>query len=156
MLFPATHRKKLRSRTCKGPRWAIPWLCPSFSPNGRWPWSATSSPSARRKFPRSCEKPASAHSPYRVDESASEGQGHLFWVCVQGRLLEVVRCMERGRCNCGQFRTSVDFLKKCRRAADDPRIRPGPKSGFCTTICGLAGSVVLNLSAEGGHHVHGA
>ena len=49
----------------------------------------------------------------RVDESAPEGQGHLFWACVQGRLLEVKRCVERGKCNCGQFRKSVDFLKKC-------------------------------------------
>ena len=37
----------------------------------------------------------------RVDEFASEGQGHLFWACVQGRLLEVKRCMERGTRNCG-------------------------------------------------------
>ena len=48
-----------------------------------------------------------------VDESASEGQGHLFWAFVQGGLLEVKRAMERGFCNTGQFRKSVDFLKEC-------------------------------------------
>ena len=45
----------------------------------------------------------------RVDESASEGQGHLFWACVQDRLLEVTRDRERGLCNTSQFRKSVDF-----------------------------------------------
>ena len=59
-----------------------------------------------------CEGPASTL-PLEVDESASEGQGRLFWACVQGRLLDVKRCEERGKCNCGHFCESVDFLKKC-------------------------------------------
>ena len=51
----------------------------------------------------------------RVDDFASEGQGQLFWACVQGRLLEIKRGMERGPCNTSQFRESVDFLRKCAR-----------------------------------------
>ena len=38
-------------------------------------------------------------------------QTHLKRICVQGRLLEVKRYMERGKCNCGQSRKSVDLLK---------------------------------------------
>ena len=73
----------------------------------------------------------------RVDESASRGQGHLFLACVQGRLLEVIRGMERGLCNTGQFRKFVDFLKTCASCLPSPHpTRTLP--GFCMTTCGLA------------------
>ena len=82
----------------------------------------------------------------RVDDSAFEGPGRLFWACVQGRLSEVKRGMERGLCNTGQISQSVYFVRQC--AGELPTI-PFPtrtQPGFCTTISCLAGSAALNLS----------
>ena len=87
----------------------------------------------------------------RVDEIASEGQGHLFWACVRGRLLEVKRGLERGHRNTGQFRKFVDFLRKC--AGELPTIPASDQDPSrhlhhaCTTISGLADSTSLNRSA---------
>ena len=82
----------------------------------------------------------------RLDDSASEGQGHQSRARVQSRLLKVKRSMERGLCNTGQFRKSVDFLRSC--AGELPTIPPTrTQPGFCTTIFGLGGSAALSLSA---------
>ena len=57
----------------------------------------------------------------RLDDSASERQGHQSSRArVQSRLLKVKRSMERGLCNTGQFRKSVDFLRSC--AGERPTI----------------------------------
>ena len=54
--------------------------------------------------------------------------------------------MERGKCKCGGFRKSVDFLRNARASCPPSPLLTRTLPGFCTTISGLAGSVALNLS----------
>ena len=136
-------RKLARTRL-----WVIPMSYPICSPSGRWPLSTTSKPSVSWKDSR--ERPASNLPPETHVPEESRG------VCVrraapplgvQGRLLEVKRCRERGMCNTGQVRRSVDFLKKC---AGELPTSPRPtrtQPSFCMTSSGLAVSTELNLSA---------
>ena len=92
MSFPATRRKKRASHVCDGQRWAAPSL-------------------ASERYRKSeCQLEGSARCGRVV---ATRGRVICSWACVPGRLLEVKGRVERGKCICGQFRTSVDFLKKC-------------------------------------------
>ena len=115
MPFLATSRKKQRSHGCEGPALGDSLdLSQCISPSSRWPPSLRERWEGPFKLRESGGCAAFRLGPIhlqRVDGSASEGQGHLFWVCVQGKLLEVKCRKERAKCNYGQFRKSVEFLK---------------------------------------------
>ena len=127
---------------------------PSCFPSGRWLLSGASRPNVNRLdlrgaggwSRREASSQYSARSPYPSRESTGlppKGRTTCAWACVWARLSEVKRCLERGKCNCGQFRESVEFLQKC---VGEVPTRTPPE--FCTTISGLAGSAKLNLSVS--------
>ena len=73
-------------------------------------------------------------------EARSSSQGHLFWACVKGRLLDVKR---------GQERKSVDYLRKCAvrlRYQKDPR--PGSRYGRRIKTCGWSREETLVQGSE--------